>query len=284
MLCACRRWISLTRVDPQPFIVQIGANDHAPGRSVDKKQEVKLGAYREDPVPSAIRRGFRTLLVEPIPQMAERLRERYPKEIWGKNVTIAEAAICENCSETSRTMYSVDMSNRTGNWGTNTSDTRCAAMSGARWVQEIGSFRLSHVLTAGRQIGHMNHRCRLCSEKLGYKLPTNCLQNVVARNLQVTKVPCMCLPGALQGESRVELLMIDTEGFDYQVLSMYPFATAPAVRVIYESTHLSTSQVIAAAELMRSLGYANIAGGLGRVPTVVWHHMSMVARIEEQDT
>ena len=94
----------------------------------------------------------------------------------------------------------------------------------------------------------------------------------------------MCLPGALKGETRVELLMIDTEGFDYEVLKMYPFATAPAVRVIYESSHLPTSAIIAAAELMRRLGYANVAGGLGRVPTVVWQHMSMLARMEIEES
>eukprot|EP00966_Prymnesium_polylepis_P303894 7020542-Prymnesium_polylepis.1 len=133
------RWVSITRLSPQPFVVQIGANDHAPGRTADRGQEKNQAdtGHREDPVPYAIRRGFRALLIEPVPQMAARLRERYPPSGAGRNVTIAEAAVCGDCAERSRTFWSVDMSNSTGNWGTNTSDTRCAALSGVRWVQEI---------------------------------------------------------------------------------------------------------------------------------------------------
>lgn len=272
------RWLLRTRLSPQPLIVQIGANDHSRDRLVETQEKTKSAkdsASREDPVPAAIVRGFRAILIEPVPQMAARLNARYPMESWGRNVTILQAAVCGDCTEKSRTIFSVDMSNATGNWGSNTSDTRCAVLSGVKWVQEVGSFHAGHVIQAGRSISKMGHRCKLCSQALGRPLPSNCLSHVVSKNLRKTEVPCACLERTLQGETRVDFLMIDTEGFDYHVLQQYPFAKVPTLRVVYESTHLITSQVIAAAEMMRSLGYANVMGGLGKVPTVVWQHMRM---------
>lgn len=61
---------------------------------------------------------------------------------------------------------------------------------------------------------------------------------------------------------------------DYQVLKQFPFHAARTSRVMYETTHMTTEEVIAAAELMQSFGYANLLGGLGKVPYVVWHHLT----------
>eukprot|EP00966_Prymnesium_polylepis_P182917 4238432-Prymnesium_polylepis.1 len=60
----------------------------------------------------------------------------------------------------------------------------------------------------------------------------------------------------------------------YNVLRQFPFDRIKAVRVMYESTHMSTRHIIAAAELMQAHGFANILGGLGKTPYVVWHHMA----------
>ena len=78
----------------------------------------------------------------------------------------------------------------------------------------------------------------------------------------------------VKGEREVALLEIDTEGFDYDVLKQYPFDQVRTHRVIYEASHLHVSSVIAAAELLRSHGFANVLGGLGKVQVAMWQHMT----------
>ena len=262
------RWVELVRTQPQPFVVQVGANDHSPRPQVN-----------EDPVPAAIRFGFRALLIEPIPEMASRLEARYAST---PRVRVINAAVCGNCStQEKRTMYTVDLTNRTGHWGTNFSDPRCITLTGARWVQELGSFRKAHVLEAAKQLGkNQKQRCEECSALLARPLPWNCLRRVVFDNIVSTTVPCVCLKELLREEKHADLLMVDTEGFDFHVLQQYPFDTVETARVVYESAHLADEEVIAAAEKLRALGFANVQGGLGKVSTAAWQHMNVTVPLE----
>ena len=58
------------------------------------------------------------------------------------------------------------------------------------------------------------------------------------------------------GTTKVDLLQIDTEGYDYEVLKTFPFdSNAPAL-VCFEHCHLSESDRTAAVSLMTGYGYS----------------------------
>jgi FkbM family methyltransferase len=58
------------------------------------------------------------------------------------------------------------------------------------------------------------------------------------------------------GITRVDLLQIDTEGYDYEVLKTFPFDLSLPVLVCFEHCHLSECQRSAAVSLMVSRGYS----------------------------
>eukprot|EP00966_Prymnesium_polylepis_P304920 7045011-Prymnesium_polylepis.1 len=54
------------------------------------------------------------------------------------------------------------------------------------------------------------------------------MRNVIRDNVRSAKVRCMCLASELtlrEPERAVTLLVVDTEGFDYQNLAQYPFSS-----------------------------------------------------------
>jgi hypothetical protein len=73
----------------------------------------------------------------------------------------------------------------------------------------------------------------------------------------VLKVPCMPLPALLKKRSvpHVDLLQIDTEGFDYQVLKLFDFNRMKPRIVQFEHIHLNLEDQMAAINLLRSHGY-----------------------------
>jgi FkbM family methyltransferase len=54
---------------------------------------------------------------------------------------------------------------------------------------------------------------------------------------------------------RVDVLVIDTMGFDFEVLKLYPFATHMPKVVSFEETFLSFEDKVAAYELLQGMGY-----------------------------
>ena len=134
-------------------------------------------------------------------------------------------------------MWSVDISNSTGNWGSPQADTRCLGQRG-QWVTEIASVKRAHVLKhqgafqpSSRSVRAL---CSACAERLGRPLQSDCLSEVLTHNLVRVRVPCFCMErlrrrggdvpagepvvgdavGDVTGD--VTLLMIDAEGHDVQ--------------------------------------------------------------------
>lgn len=75
--------------------------------------------------------------------------------------------------------------------------------------------------------------------------------------LEVTEVPTVTFPTLLSrhGIETVDLLQIDTEGFDYQVLRLFDFTRIRPSIVNFERVHLSTADQIRAYELLFSHDY-----------------------------
>jgi len=54
---------------------------------------------------------------------------------------------------------------------------------------------------------------------------------------------------------KVDLLHVDTEGYDYEILKLYPFEIYKPQIVIFEHSHLSSDDHVAARGFLKKLGY-----------------------------
>ena len=248
-------------------IVQVGANDHSKHYG------------NVDPARDCVLNGWRALLMEPVVGHFNVLRKSYEEIVRRGRTRLLNAAVCDRseCGSENRTFWWVDTTNATGNWGTNHSDARCAKF-GARWITEIAALNEWHVVKEGRNLKWTESRCKQCSAALGHELPPNCLRDVIKDNLVTSTVQCACLRDEVSSFDSVTLLMIDTEGYDFEVLKQYPFDRLMPARVVFESMHLSNIDCNAAASFMMRLGYANILGGLGKVGMTIWHHPNSTER------
>ena len=228
---------------------QVGANSHS-----------KIAAD-PDPGPECTRLGWRSALIEPVPQAFARLQQTYPRatargksfdcEPWCENpcpdlngrpelecaactapmrcrpgeagfdggsskasgaalvkpwsggrIKLINAAVCSRppdaegrhtgCDGERRTMWYVDVSNATGNWGRNRSDARCLAGSGLfGWVQEIASLERQHVVRHSQLLLESRaseRRCAACAMALGRPLPRDCVAEMISANLRSAQV------------------------------------------------------------------------------------------------
>ncbi len=80
---------------------------------------------------------------------------------------------------------------------------------------------------------------------------------VLRSQLRPVAVQCRTMESLLRehGVSHVDILQIDTEGYDYIILKLFDFARYQPAIVHYEHQHLSPADGTAAEELLRSHGY-----------------------------
>jgi hypothetical protein len=184
-------------------------------------------------------------------------------------------------------MYSVDLTNATGNWGTNDSDTRCLAANAgpeaciprcenaSHWTSEIASLDRKHVERHNRLFAYGPNQCQRCARRLERPMPSNCMRNVIIKNIKVTNVRCFCTTTELGARprhgNRLSLLMIDAEGFDDAVLFQFPFEAVRPARVIFEAQHLQPRRFYRLARYLRAWGYEMLGGTL-RDYISTWHH------------
>ena len=245
------------------IVVQIGANDHG---------SVGVSGI-QDIVPTCIARGWRAVLLEPVPSvyrvLAARYRTQHPR------VRTLNAAVCPKPTSVSpvdgcdadggarglvgaATMWHVDSSNATGNWGSDDADMRCITENGNRgkrygYLLELTSFTAGHVLKH-RGPGSSGATCMDCSRVLGRSLPHSCLQNVVWKNLRPLRVECACFQRELPADP-IDLLFVDAEGHDDDVLARYPFHSHSPRRLVFEPKHLSEARFHALTQRLHRLGY-----------------------------
>lgn len=82
--------------------------------------------------------------------------------------------------------------------------------------------------------------------------------------LETEAVPALTLGSLLAKHSvtHLDLLQIDTEGFDYEVLKMVDFATMPPALINFEVVHLRDEDKLAAWEMLRDHGYEIFASDI----------------------
>jgi hypothetical protein len=102
-----------------------------------------------------------------------------------------------------------------------------------QWYDGIGSFSRDAVLDHGRLIPD------------------------ITRRLVETEVTCLTFDSlcARHGITSIDLLVIDTEGYDYEVLRQVDLSTYRPVLVVYEHYHLAAADRHISRERMRWAGY-----------------------------
>ena len=195
-----------TQPPQSSFVVQIGANTHEE-RADAVDSAVKL----------AISAGWRALLVEPAPQSFRTLTNHYQQM---PRVRTAHAAVCATasgrkaCEMPPRRFYSLDITNGTGTHGSDDADVRCTRgqfRSKSIWISQLASFSRTAVLHHQFLFENTSRECRRCTQRLKRPtpLPSNCLRNVLVKNLAPVLVPCLCFSREIR--HAVTLLIIDTE-------------------------------------------------------------------------
>ena len=231
-----KRWVETQQPD-RSTLLQIGANTHsATGfRSA--------GGIAYDVGPDAVAKGWKSVLVEPMPTPFAALSKRYQST---PHVKLVNGAVCDNCTLSSpgMDMLYVVVSNATGNWGSRRADGRCLAYHPAEHMfTEIASLSKSHLLRHEPYFRTSKKACQKCTQKLNLTanpLPENCLSKVIRRNIRATHVKCVC-PSALINEfptanrTHLTLLIVDAEGHDANILEQFPFGSVKVDRVTFEA-------------------------------------------------
>lgn len=165
------------------------------------------------------------LIVEPIPQYFEQLRTLYA---GSTGVTPVNCAIAEENGE--RTIWRFDEK---------------AVESGFLPPHFAGivSFVMEDLL---KETGALGASC-----------PNEETLSVLHSLLRPVTVQCRTMDSLLSkyGVERIDILQIDTEGYDYNILRLFDFAKYHPAIVHYEHQHLSHADCDAAEELLRSHGY-----------------------------
>ncbi len=185
---------------PSIFFVQIGSNDGRHG----------------DPLYPLVARDprFSGILIEPVPDIFERLRTTYGPE---RRFIFVNAAVAEENG--TKEFFTVSK----------------AAFEGIpklpRWVDQLGSFDRSHI------VKHLG----------GIASPFIVSDEIKCRNLD-----SILREHAVQ---KIDLVHIDTEGYDYNVLRLLDLSQYRPKVVIYERKHLSDDQQRSAKALLKGSGY-----------------------------
>jgi FkbM family methyltransferase len=87
--------------------------------------------------------------------------------------------------------------------------------------------------------------------------------------IEMTEVPCVTLSSLVKetGLDRIDLLQIDTEGWDYEILKLIDFDQMKPAIINYEHAHLNPDDWDAAVGLLVRNGYRV---GVGRYDTVAY--------------
>lgn len=187
---------------------------------------VQIGSndgFQHDPLCKFIKRdNWQGLLIEPQQSAFEKLEYIYQSDdVKPLNKAVNE----EDCQ---RKLYKLSFTD-------------------ARWATGLSSFNRQQLETM-IDSGHVARKC----EKTGIEPPAD-----RADYISYDMVECVSFDTLFDRHEveQLDLVHIDTEGFDYQVLRMFPFDRFQPAFLIFEHSHLSDSDYGAAQDLLKAQGY-----------------------------
>lgn len=162
------------------------------------------------------------LTIEPQPKPFQTLQKIYQKD----NVTPINAAI--DSKNTTRKLYKV-------------------AFTDARWASGLSSFLKAH-LEEKITNGYIEKKAK----KTGISLPQN-----KADWIGFDTINCLTFDTIFQKNSvtTIDFLQIDVEGYDYEILKLFPFGKFLPKMIIFESENLSDSDLAECTAWLNAKGY-----------------------------
>ena len=225
---------SSQRTSAAPSVLQVGANSH--GTSI---------AHAHDPVPFLISHGWSAMLIEPQPQAAAALRDRYSGQ---QSVNVRQEAVCESAAARWTTLWLINVSKT---FGANHSDARCLGDLSA--ISGTASLSRRQVTQFQRFYRFTPSQCAKCAQQLGRPLPPSCMSRVYLDNLENISVPCAQLSTITAAP--VEALVVDAEGQDADIVRRYlDLAGSTPRAIVYEHAHLRRSTRASLAERLTAAG------------------------------
>lgn len=211
-------WRAATPGRPRPAVALL-----LEALALDRQQVcyVQIGANdanHDDPLRHfVLRHRWRGVLVEPVPYVFERLQRNYAGR---DHLTLENLAIAAQ---------------------EGTADFWCLAKTEdplPPWYDQIGSFSRDNVL---------KHRDLVP----GQPIPD------IEQRIVALKVPCIGFEALCRkhGLLKLDLVHIDTEGYDYEVIKLIDFAAHQPSVLLYEHKHLSDTDRIACRERLEQHGY-----------------------------
>ncbi|HEY0974507.1 MAG TPA: FkbM family methyltransferase [Solimonas sp.] len=181
-------------------------------------------ATHNDPLRAfTLRHAWRGVLVEPVPYVFERLKHQYAGRA---HLTLENVAIAAQ---------------------EGTADFHCLARSDdplPPWYDQIGSFSRDNVL---------KHRDLVP----GQPIPD------IEQRIVTLQVPCLTFESLCRkhGLGTLDLVHIDTEGYDYEVIKLIDFDAHRPTVVLYEHKHLSPNDRAACRTHLHACGYETLEVG-----------------------
>ena len=119
--------------------------------------------------------------------------------------------------------------------------------SKARWATGLASFR-KEVVEKAFSTGHVQRQAK----KEGVEIPPDPERQIISEEIPVLSVATMMKKYKL---NKIDLLQVDTEGFDYEIVKMFDLKQLPPRVIVYENMHLSETDRLACREYLKSHGY-----------------------------
>lgn len=183
-----------------------------------------------DPIYKFIRRDhWRGILIEPQKTIFERLRNNYKKQ---KNLIFENVAI--DSTEGEKSLFKISFSN-------------------SQWAGGISSF-IKEDIQKLIEAGYIERMSKVESIALPpnkedwigeEKVKVQTLKNIIEK-YQVKKI---------------DLIMIDTEGYDFEIMKTIPFEFIKPGVIIYEHSHLNETVKTECSDFLIKLGYRLIQTG-----------------------
>lgn len=189
------------RAYPSSRFIQVGAND---------------GSLYDPLRREILRRNWRGLMIEPVPDVFERLKANYPGY---DRIALENVAIADHIGEQS--FYHLARVDNPVSEGL------------PIWYAALGSFHKDVILKHRDLIPEIDRR-------------------LVERKVPCTTLNALCDKHQL---AIVELIQIDTEGHDYEVIKLIDFARLQPRVVLYEHFHLSETDRRACQAFLAERGF-----------------------------
>jgi len=189
---------------------------------------IQIGAndgITNDPIHKFIKRdNWKGVLLEP----QKDVFDTYLKKIYAKNkgIVCLNAALGE--TDSFNTLYKIGFSN-------------------ARWATGLASFNKDVLIKAFTE-----GSVKINTDKEGISIPENEDERIVSEKVQMICFRTIIEKYNIQS---VDLLQIDTEGFDFEVIKMFDFTRIRPKMIVFEETHIPPATLIKCYDFLHDRGY-----------------------------